>query len=138
MLENYRAAVDEPGEWFLAKSGELVYFPRPGEQIGQVEVIAPVAKQLLVIAGTPQQPVKYLEFSGLTFAHTQWLTPPKGAGPEQAAASQSAAVEAHFARNVEFVGCEINHTGEYGAWVHDRSSEVRFFGCEFADFGGGA
>jgi hypothetical protein len=137
VLENYRAAVDEPGEWFLAKSGELVYFPRPGEQIGQVEVIAPVAKQLLVIAGTPQQPVKYLEFSGLTFAHTQWLTPPNGAGPEQAAASQGAAVELRAARNVKFEDCAVQHTGEYGVWVHERSSNVALRRCRLEDLGAG-
>jgi hypothetical protein len=137
VLENYRAAVDEPGEWFLAKSGELVYFPRPGEQIGQVYVIAPVAKQLLVIEGTPQELVKHLEFRNLRFAHTQWLTPPKGVGPEQAAASQGAALEVRWARNLEFTNCEVQHTGEYGVWVHDRSSEVNISSCDFADLGAG-
>jgi len=41
-LENFRAALDAPGEWFLARDGTLSYIPLPGEDMTQAQVIAPV------------------------------------------------------------------------------------------------
>ena len=37
-FENYRAALDAPGEWFLARDGALSYIPRPGEDMKSAEV----------------------------------------------------------------------------------------------------
>ena len=34
-LENFRAALDAPGEWFLARDGTLSYIPLPGEDMTQ-------------------------------------------------------------------------------------------------------
>ncbi|HYF33779.1 MAG TPA: hypothetical protein VD994_00705, partial [Prosthecobacter sp.] len=48
-LENYRAALDEPGEWFLDRDGWVYYKPLAGEQIADLEAIAPVAEKLLTI-----------------------------------------------------------------------------------------
>ena len=34
VIENLLSLLDEPGEWFLSRSGQLTYLPRPGEAIG--------------------------------------------------------------------------------------------------------
>ena len=52
-LENFRAALDEPGEWFLDRDGTLSYLPRPGEDMATATVIAPVVDQFVRIAGEP-------------------------------------------------------------------------------------
>jgi hypothetical protein len=37
-MENYRAALDAPGEWFLDKAkGEVLYLPLPGEDMTKAE-----------------------------------------------------------------------------------------------------
>ena len=46
-LENFRAALDAPGEWFLARDGTLSYIPLPGEDMTRARVIAPVAGQFV-------------------------------------------------------------------------------------------
>ncbi len=118
LLENYRAALDEPGEWFLARNGTLFYHPRTGESLDSAEVIAPVAEQLLVIAGDPAEGnfVEHLRFRGLSFQHSQILTPRNGFWPMQAAAMIEGAIQVDGARNLAFEDVEIAHTGGYGLW----------------------
>ena len=78
-LENARELLDQPGEWYLdRKTGTLSYWPRPGEDMARVEVVAPVLQQLLVVQGTPQKPVRNLHFKGLRFEHTDWELPKEG------------------------------------------------------------
>ncbi|MEQ1859166.1 MAG: hypothetical protein ABMA13_04460 [Chthoniobacteraceae bacterium] len=43
VIENFRAALNAPGEWFLALDGTLSYFPRPGEKLETIDAWAPVA-----------------------------------------------------------------------------------------------
>ena len=71
-LENYRAALDTPGEWYLAPEGKLYYWPRKGETPDKAEAFAPVAEKLLVLQGDPAagQNVEHLTFRGLTFRFT--------------------------------------------------------------------
>ena len=48
--ENYRAALDAPGEWFLDKAkGEVLYLPLPGEDMTTAEVITPVVTNFNVM-----------------------------------------------------------------------------------------
>jgi hypothetical protein len=63
-LENFKAALDTPGEWFLSRQGTLYYMPLPGEDMTQAEVIAPVAEKLVVIARNPEQD-RYDEHSNI-------------------------------------------------------------------------
>ena len=50
-LENFRAALDAPGEWFLARDGMLYYRPLPGQDMNTVKVMAPVVERFLLIQG---------------------------------------------------------------------------------------
>ncbi len=40
-IENVKAALDAPGEWFLDRNGDLFYIPLPGEDPAKAEVVAP-------------------------------------------------------------------------------------------------
>ena len=52
IFENFKAALDEPGEWFLNDEGVLFYNPLPGETIDNSVVIAPVLENLISIEGS--------------------------------------------------------------------------------------
>ena len=67
-LENYRAALDAPGEWFLEKDGTLIYIPLPGEDMQTAEVYAPVLERLVEIRGTENRHVSDKQFRNLCFA----------------------------------------------------------------------
>ncbi len=44
-LENFKAALDAPGEWFLARNGTLYYKPLRDEDISEAHVVAPVLEK---------------------------------------------------------------------------------------------
>ncbi|MEI7774504.1 MAG: hypothetical protein WCK17_06980 [Verrucomicrobiota bacterium] len=56
-LENYLGAMDEPGEWFLEKSGVLHYLPHPGETPETATVTAPKATQWIVLKGEVEKEI---------------------------------------------------------------------------------
>ncbi|HVJ44944.1 MAG TPA: right-handed parallel beta-helix repeat-containing protein, partial [Luteolibacter sp.] len=116
-VENYKAALDAPGEWYLSRSGEIFYSPLPGEDMSKAEVFAPVAEKLLTIDGA-----KDITFKNISFQHQQWNLPEKGYGDPQAAHMMGAAVEVDRSESIHFDQCEIAHTGGYALWFrHDVS-----------------
>lgn len=139
VLENFQQALDAPGEWFLARDGTLTYRPRPGEDLARAQVVAPVADRFLVIQGDPVHGhfVEHVTLRGLAFRYGQWLTPPEGFEPAQAAAPIEAAVQADGARHVILDDCEIGHIGIYGVWFRKGCEDCVVRHCLIHDFGAG-
>jgi len=139
ILENARRFLDAPGEWFLDRDGTLTYWPLPGEDPRRAEIVAPVADRFIVIRGAPTADrwVEHVAFRGLAFEHAQWLTPPGGFEPVQAAASIGAAVEADGARHVTFEDCAIGHVGTYGLWFRRGCRDGVLRHCRLHDLGAG-
>ena len=78
-VENARELLDQPGEWYLDRTTGIVsYLPREGEDMTSAEVVAPVLEQLVVVAGTREEPVRNLHFLGIRFEHTDWRLPDEG------------------------------------------------------------
>lgn len=81
--ENAYELLDQPGEWYLDRSGAvsgtagtLFYIPRKDEDLATAEVVAPVTEKLIVVQGRSiDTPVRNLVFRRLSFAHTTWLRP---------------------------------------------------------------
>ncbi len=138
-LENFKTALDAPGEWFLARDGMLYYKPRPGEDMTKAEVIAPVAEKLVIFEGDPQagQFVEHIRLKGLTFHHNSYLLPPTGYAPFQAAYATEAAVMADGARNITLQDCEIGHVATYGVWFRRGCRDCRVERSYIHDLGSG-
>jgi hypothetical protein len=139
-VENFRTALDAPGEWFLDRSGTLFYCPLPGEDLRKAQVVAPVAEQLLQVAGEAQagRLVEHLEFHGLTFAHCGYTVPPTGHGDGQAAVTAPAAMLFDGAHEVAFDGCRVEHVGAHGLWFRSGCRNCRVQRCLVQDLGAGA
>ncbi|NUQ64131.1 MAG: right-handed parallel beta-helix repeat-containing protein [Pirellulales bacterium] len=138
-LENYSAALDAPGEWFLARDGVLWYLPLPGEDMAKATVIAPVVGKFLVIQGDPAAGkfVEHVAFKGLAFRHGQWITPPGGFEAAQAASPIDAVVMADGAQNVAIEDCEIGHVGTYVVWFRKGCRDCALRRSYLHDFGAG-
>ncbi len=138
-LENYRSALDAPGEWFLSREGQLFYYPKPGETIAGTLAFAPVIDRFLSVQGNAaaNQWVEHISFKGLTFCHSQWLTPPTGFEPTQAAAPIEASIQMDGARELSFEDCEIKHTGNYAIWFRKGCQSCKVIQCDIHDFGAG-
>lgn len=140
LVVNVKEALSEPGQFYFdLPTGKLIYLPRPGETPEKTLVVAPRLEQLLVLAGDAagQRYVQHIEFRGLTFAHSQWTTPPTGQSIPQAEINLDSAIAAIAARNIVFDTCAIRHTGAYAMAFGNGSRHNRIENCEMFDLGGG-
>jgi hypothetical protein len=139
-LENFREALDEPGEWFLDRDGTLYYMPLPDEDMSKAEVVAPAGvEQFILFAGEPESGklVEHITIRGLIFRYSQHILPPQGHSDGQAAHSVPAAIMADGARNVAVEDCEIAHIGIYGIWFRRGCRDCRAQRNYIHDMGAG-
>ena len=138
-LENLRAALDAPGEWFLDRSGVLHYKPLPGEDMTDAEVVAPVISCFVRFAGRPEQKayVEHITLKGLAFRHGRYVVPPEGISDAQAAVTVPAVIMADGARNVTVEDCEVAHVGTYAVWFRRGCRDCRVVRSYIHDLGAG-
>ncbi len=138
-LENYRAALDSPGEWFLNRDGTLCYQPLPDEDMAAAKVYAPLTEKLVIFQGEPAAGkfVEHLTIRGLSFQHARYSLPPQGYEPFQAAFPVDAAVTLDGAHNVALADCEISHIGGYGIWFRKGCRDCRIEHSYLHDLGAG-
>ncbi|MDP3001975.1 MAG: right-handed parallel beta-helix repeat-containing protein, partial [Bacteroidales bacterium] len=139
LVENFKSALDAPGEWFLERSGFLYYIPREGETIENTSFFAPVLKEFIGIQGdlTSGKKVENIRFENLVFEMAGYQTPPDGNEPAQAAAPVDAVVTLDFANNISFQNCEIAHTGTYAFWFRRACSNCAVNQTYMHDLGAG-
>jgi Right handed beta helix region len=138
-LENYAAALDSPGEWFLDRDGWLFYWPRPDEDLHVADVVAPQMERFLKIQGMAADPdrwVQHLHFQGLNFRYADFRIPDKGLPPHQAAMSADAtAIQVDAARDVRFERCRVEHVGPTGIWFRHACRDCRVEHSRLFDLG---
>jgi len=132
-LENYRAALDAPGEWYLdAAAGELLAVPRAGERPDAVAAIAPVAPRLVTIANA-----RNVAFRGIAFMHDDDRYPADGLFEGQAAPGIGAAIEVAASRGVRVERCTVAHVGGHAIRFRDGCADCAVAHCLLEDLGGG-
>jgi len=139
LVENYKAALDSPGEWFLDRDGYLYYIPKTGETIENTVFVVPVLEEFIVIQGDAEtgKKTENIRFENLIFEAAAYHTPFSGNEPAQAAAPVDAVVTLDFANNIVFSNCEIAHTGTYGFWFRKACSNCLVDHCYLHDLGAG-
>lgn len=132
-MENFRSALDAPGEWFLDHAkGEVFYIPLADEDMAKAEVIAPVSQGFVMIKGA-----KDIAFKGIAFRHSNYAYPADGLHDTQAATSNGGAVEIENSSGIRFTNCEIAHVGEYGVYFKNGCGDSALTHCHLHDLGGG-
>ena len=132
-IENFRAALDAPGEWFLDKAkGEVLYMPLPGEDMTKAEVIAPVADKFLVMKGA-----KKVSFESISFQYSNYLYPAEGLHDTQAATTTQGSIEIEDCSGIHFTNCEIAHIGLHALWFKNGCADSTVTHCQIHDLGGG-
>lgn len=139
LIENFREALDAPGEWFLERTGYLYYIPKKGETPSNTTFQIPVLKEFVIIRGGAGEngSVENIRFENLVFEVAGYLTPSDGNEPAQAAAPVGAVITADYARDIAFENCEIAHTGTYAFWFRRACSNCSVTGCYMHDLGAG-
>ena len=140
ILENVASALERPGEWYLdRKTGVLTYIPLPGETPETAEVIAPRLERLVVVRGQADLGLaaEHLILRGLTFAHSNWNTPPGGQRIGQSEVDLWGAVSLDGARDCLLDACKITHIGTYAVELVSGCSRNRIVNCEITDLAAG-
>lgn len=138
-VENYKAALNSPGEWYLERSGTLWYVPREGETIENTSFTAPLLKNFIEIKGEKSRGglVKNIRFENLAFENSGYQMPDRGNEAAQAAYPVEAAITLDYAENISFKNCKIAHTGTYAFWFRRACSNCSVNECYMHDLGAG-
>ena len=70
MVENIFEELDAPGEWFLDRKQNLLFcLPPAGVNLNQASIEGVRLTHLIEVAGTKEQPVRFITFRGIAFRH---------------------------------------------------------------------
>ncbi len=138
-FENDYSFLNESGEWFYdAAQRRLYYEPLSDEVCETSYAVVPVVNRFCTIDGGRDVSVNNVTFSGITFAYTNYHFPRRGNDPVQAAARVDASFRIKNASTIEFLDCEIAHTGDGAVWFDDGCHNCSVVQCYFHDLGAGA
>ncbi|RYZ28226.1 MAG: L-rhamnose mutarotase, partial [Chitinophagaceae bacterium] len=165
-LTNALQFLDEPGEWYLDRAAQkLYYWPRSNENLATATVIAPVLETLVKMEGTIDRPVSNIHFKNISFQHTSWLRPSEeghvphqigmhmldayklkqpGTPDKKTLENQAwvgrpeAAIKASFASSTSFEGCRFEHMASTGLDFEKGAVNNTIKGNVFKDIGGTA
>jgi hypothetical protein len=165
-LTNALELLDSPGEWYEdIEKGKIYYWPRPGEDMASVRVVAPAVEQLVRMAGVIDRPVRYIQWKGIRFAYSTWMRPsveghvplqagmylldayklkipgtPDKKGLENQAwiGRPAAAVDVSYADHIVFDGCRFEHMASTGLDLTRGTHADTVRDCVFSDVGGTA
>lgn len=137
-IENVKSALDTAGEWYLESTGYLYYMPKPGETLTNLTCFAPVNDHFILINGSKTKKIENIRFENLCFKVSGYHMPEAGNEPMQAAASIDAAIMVNYAQNIEFLNCEIAHTGTNAIWFNTACLNSKIEHCYLHDLGAGA
>jgi hypothetical protein len=135
--DNFRGALDAPGEWYLDRLGYLYYIPEKGQTIENTIFHIPVIKDFIIIKGEPGNITGNFRFENIGFEIAAYHTPPQGNEPAQAAAPVNAVITLDYAKDVTFTGCEISHTGTYAFWFRRACNNCTVQQTYMHDLGAG-
>jgi hypothetical protein len=67
VIYNTREGMTHPGQWYLDRTaGRLVYWPRAGEDMAKMKIIAPTTERVISLAGKRDKPVQRITLRGLS------------------------------------------------------------------------
>ena len=139
-IENASDGLDQPGEWHLdRRTGIVIYWARPGEDLTTAEVIAPQLDELLVLRGdfTTPRPVRHVVVRGLTFSHTDWTLGSEGYADTQAAIATHGDLLAEGATDCVIEDCTFTALAGYAIELGRGCQRVLVVGNQMFDLGGG-
>ena len=153
ILENVREALSLPGEWYLDRSEEkLYYIPEDGDTIENTVLYAGKNEQFITINGASN-----ISFQGIEFINSDWNhvdgqfignpfdeshelynTVKYGVEHPQAAYEVPAALYVTASEGVTFTDCRFENISYTAIKFDNASKNCRIESCEFNEIGGNA
>lgn len=135
IVENVFEGLDAPGEWYLnRRTGQLFYYPMPGEDLSKAKIVAPFAPSHLQLEGNPAERkyVEHLRFRNLSFEHSRFELPPGDSNDKQGSASVPAAITLRGARSCRIELCRMSNLGTFAVDLLAGCSDNRIAGNEIS------
>ena len=129
-----REGLTHPGTWYLDRpAGKVVYWPKPGEDMAKVRVVAPRMETIISVCGSSKAPVKNVRLEGLvlTATATPCMSASFGGSGTPGALAVSRAEDCAFERLV------IRHVGATGFRM-GQAKRCRFAASSVTDCGSSA
>jgi len=131
---NIKEGMHKPGNWYLDRTeGKVVYWPKEGEDMDSIEVIAPTTQSIIEIKNNFHLPLQNITIEGIELAVTN--APLKSAGfgtiNLDGAIMVSSGIENLTLRNLT-----IRNTGGW-AIKAENTQNLRIEGCTIHSLGGG-
>jgi hypothetical protein len=153
-IENAYEILSEPGQWYLDRSKNLLYYiPRADEKINQVKVVASQLDQLLVLSGnlngSKPQFVQNVKFSNLVFSYATWLEANSSTGYAENQAGihfgsngngekTLGNISLSRTNNISLTGNQFLHLGGTALNIDQGSQNIQVIGNTFYDVSSGA
>lgn len=134
VLWNLQEGMTEPGQWFYDRAqNRIVYWPKPGEEMARLHVVAPTQTSILTLRGEPGRPITNVTIRGIHFAAT---TVPLVAGGFAAAAFEGA-ISLRDAHDCTFDRVVVRGVAGHGAKGSGTLRRTRIENSEITDCGAG-
>lgn len=137
-VENIFEELDAPGEWYLDQDSRTLYLkPSEGVDLSKAEVIGAGLKQLVIVKGSTEEPVRHIRFKGLTFAHTKriFMEPYERLLRGDWSIARLAAVHFEGAEDCALEDCHFEDLGGNGVFISRYNRRVTVTGCRFTHLG---
>jgi len=137
-VENLFEELDAPGEWYFdARTRTLYLIPEPEVDLAQMQVIGAGLKQLVIVHGTADEPVRNLHFCGLHFRHTQrvFMEPYERLLRGDWSIARLAGVHIEGAEDCSVQDCHFEDLGGNGVLLSRYNRRMRVEGCRFTRLG---
>jgi hypothetical protein len=157
-VENAYEILNEPGEWYLDRTGAvsgkpytIYYIPQVWENMETAETVVPVLENLVSARGASvDRPLQNIVFKGIDFEYTTWLRPNSDRGHSDAQnnvirenatkdgefVANGSALTFHFAKNIRVEKCRFLHLGASGLTALAGCQQMTVEGCSFYDISG--
>ncbi len=155
IFENVKEALSQPGEWYLDRTEEkLYYIPEQGDTVDNTVLYAGVSEQLLNIDSA-----KNISFQGIRFEHTDWDYVGKegsfsgkvfeeshplysiieyGATHPQAAFETPAAINITASSGINFTDCRFENISYTAVKFDKAAADCAIASCMFNEIGANA
>jgi hypothetical protein len=115
IIENVFEGLDQPGEWLLdSKEGIVYYFPKEGENMESLEVIAPVTSGYFHFNGNPLgSRVENIRIENIGFKYSNFNLPENNPNSRQGSVTIPGCITATGTRNLFFKDCSFTNVGHF-------------------------
>ena len=125
-----RAALDEPGEWWLDRANkQLLYWPQEGD-LPDTEIVAPIMDRLIDFQGRDDAFVEHIQFQDITFMDSTYSL-------EQTYSPSDAAIHFSGSQHCVVERCTFTRLGGYAALLTQGSNNIDIIRNTMVELGQG-